>query len=1168
MKIERIDLRRYGHFNGQHLDFSSHSGKLVIVLGPNEAGKTMTLNAIRHWLYGFPKHMGGESHLHGNEVMVGGRLVNSTTIECLRTRKNKAPLVAADGKTALPLTALHSFLGDITVERFVNLFGLSHAALREGGKEIAEGGGHLGQALFAAASGLTGLRNLRRRIAEQVDALYVQRGQSKRPLNVAKREYEEAKSRLKQELVSAPDVEKWTKQADEAKTDSKKWSKVREDAQRDLRDMQCIASARPLLKRRSELISQLESMREIPRLRTDFAADWKPLPGLLAGQRQLVDSQISEITRLEGILTNMPIVDIILSESDKIEKLHAMSEQRMSAYTDKINAEQLVRDTGGEAKQALREIGLDPADFDHHIETLRIDPPIARRLRKLVSDLIGIEQEIETRSGAREDIERGIKSAEASLRELSPTINSERVELLAGRLDQGDPFATVNNLDTEIRSSEQELNALTKRLGSDGDWGAATVWAIPTVETLRAFEERFAKEDICRRDIDRDLSLAQSKLRKAEVALASAESGGAIPLPGDWESAKALRDATWASIQGVWLDGRPSILLPDELAARFRGEIKDADGIADRLRRDAERVSRKGQASVDIEEAQKAIEDRKSDLKGSTIRSEEAKTQWQNIWQTFGLVPETPKAMLEWRVNWEALVKAGGNYRTLVAQREAAARRRDDFLTEARTELGDDVAPGNVVALIRRRHSEANSLRGKSDQITANLKLLREGLPKKIDLEEEAKRKRQNWEQQWQQILERLPVAVQRDLDVGSASDLIDGIDKFRGRIDFRKGRQREVEKAEAIINQWDGIFNDIASSLGELTSADNPVAHVSGWKTRLGKAREIENNRKSFFEQLGEHRRQRDAGKEKLASLEERLRGLQCEIGAHSFDDIPEILRKVEEKVTLERQLEMDCESPLRDLAAGRGLDDLEAIVRVREGQDLADLIEAVRETMVSAEANRDRAVSLAAEADAELDQLHRKQGGLTCRAEMESALARMKNLLPEYVVAVLAEKVLDRAVERYRERNQEELFGSASAYFRCLTCGSFEDLIPDENEKGESILVGLRASERVTVEGMSEGTCDQLYLALRLAHLTKHMRDHGPFPVIFDDILMAFDDQRALTALKCLADLAGKTQVFMFTHHDHIREMAMRSTFSDRIGVVEMPSIRGNLAIPQSPN
>ena len=584
--------------------------------------------------------------------------------------------------------------------------------------------------------------------------------------------------------------------------------------------------------------------------------------------------------------------------------------------------------------------------------------------------------------------------------------------------------------------------------------------------------------------------------------------------------------------------------------------------MADRLRRDAERVTRKGQARVDSEEAQKAISDREADLQGTAIRTQEAKSQWQDIWRPFGLVPETPKAMLEWRVNWETLVKAAGDHRTLLTRRETASRRRDEFLTDARAELGDDVAPSNVVVLVRRRHGEANTLQGRRYQIEKDLKSLRDGLPKKRKLEDDAKVKRQLWDEQWQRIAERLPAAVRSDLDPVLASDLIDGIDKFRGRIDFRKGRQGEVEKAKEELENWDALFNDGAVHLGEPLAGDNPTARVPGWKTRLEAARETERKRKSLTDQLGEYRTQLNTANEKLAGFEERLHGMQCEVGAQSFDDIPEILRQVGEKETLEQRLERDCESPLHELAVGRRLDELEALVHARDGQDLTGLIEAANVTIASAETERDKAVTTAADAGAELDQLHRKEGGMKSRADMESAFARMRNLLPDYVVAVLADKVLDRAVKRYQERNQGELFGSASAYFRCLTCGSFDDLIPDENDKGEPILVGLRASGRVTVDGMSDGTCDQLYLAFRLAHLAKHMRDHGPFPVIFDDILMAFDDRRASAALKCLVELAAQTQVFLFTHHDHVRELAMQSPYRDRIGVIEMPSLPGTAA------
>ena len=172
----------------------------------------------------------------------------------------------------------------------------------------------------------------------------------------------------------------------------------------------------------------------------------------------------------------------------------------------------------------------------------------------------------------------------------------------------------------------------------------------------------------------------------------------------------------------------------------------------------------------------------------------------------------------------------------------------------------------------------------------------------------------------------------------------------------------------------------------------------------------------------------------------------------------------------------------------------------------------------------------------------------------------------MPDYATLVLAEAVLARAIDRYRERNKSELFETASRLFGRLTCGRFTGLEIERDENDDQFLVGVRPDgvtpERVTITGMSDGTRDQLYLALRLAHLEKHVTDHGPFPIIIDDLLLAFDDARARAALECLTDLSCRTQVVFFTHHRHLRDMASESVFQGQIGILELLSLGKSVA------
>jgi uncharacterized protein YhaN len=80
-----------------------------------------------------------------------------------------------------------------------------------------------------------------------------------------------------------------------------------------------------------------------------------------------------------------------------------------------------------------------------------------------------------------------------------------------------------------------------------------------------------------------------------------------------------------------------------------------------------------------------------------------------------------------------------------------------------------------------------------------------------------------------------------------------------------------------------------------------------------------------------------------------------------------------------------------------------------------------------------------------------------------------------------------------------------------------------------------------------MSEGTADQLYLALRLASLEHYLEGRDPIPLVADDILVSFDNERAGAALDVLAELACRTQVIFFTHHAHLVDLAQQRLGDD---------------------
>jgi uncharacterized protein YhaN len=179
---------------------------------------------------------------------------------------------------------------------------------------------------------------------------------------------------------------------------------------------------------------------------------------------------------------------------------------------------------------------------------------------------------------------------------------------------------------------------------------------------------------------------------------------------------------------------------------------------------------------------------------------------------------------------------------------------------------------------------------------------------------------------------------------------------------------------------------------------------------------------------------------------------------------------------------------------------------------------------------------------------------GGTVAAEAQQSALSLAARIAKEartYVRVRAASAVLARVVQLYREQHQGPMLKRSAEVFARITCGSFSGLTVDHEEDAQ-VLLGVRPdTSRVPVAGMSQGTRDQLFLSLRLAAIEQHIAGRGPFPVIVDDLLVQFDDERSLATVEVLGELSARTQVLFFTHHQHLVELARASKFAHVVSV-----------------
>ncbi|MCP4691103.1 MAG: hypothetical protein GY859_23850, partial [Desulfobacterales bacterium] len=279
------------------------------------------------------------------------------------------------------------------------------------------------------------------------------------------------------------------------------------------------------------------------------------------------------------------------------------------------------------------------------------------------------------------------------------------------------------------------------------------------------------------------------------------------------------------------------------------------------------------------------------------------------------------------------------------------------------------------------------------------------------------------------------------------------------------------------------------------------------------------------------------------------RLEEMRIRAGAASLDELPEIERKSAEIREKRKEIER-LERELAEYSAGA---DIGAFIQETEAVDFDALPVEIEE--------RSGRIQALEEKRSELDQIIggeraalKLMDGAADASELagksHAILAETRDAVERYARVRVAAIVLRKEIERYREANQGPILGRAGEIFNHLTLNSFSGLAPEYDDKDNPILMGVRPSgEKTPVEGMSDGARDQLYLSLRLASIEQRLQTGEPMPLILDDILINFDDDRSRATLQFLSGLSRKTQIIFFTHHQHLVELAESAMEKDRL-------------------
>lgn len=369
-----------------------------------------------------------------------------------------------------------------------------------------------------------------------------------------------------------------------------------------------------------------------------------------------------------------------------------------------------------------------------------------------------------------------------------------------------------------------------------------------------------------------------------------------------------------------------------------------------------------------------------------------------------------------------------------------------------------------------------------------------------------------------------------------------------RSRLDARR---QELAERENELTSVRTRIEQLADDVGLEVDGESPQPLLRRLTAELAVQRGWYDKRMSLVRQEKVLRRERQRNMAGLKKLLDYRRSLFAQAAVADEEGLRNLAAQHEEADRMRRR-EQELSEQIAALLGSQVTEEEVAAVLAEEKQH-------------ELERRWDALVARLEDEQQRLGEMHERRGAL--RQEMKS-LAEDRRLAETQLELGAVERKLAAAVRRWRvlavmglllerirdiyeqERQPESLL-EASRYLAELTDGHYvrvwtpidQDVLRVDNEHGQAL----------SVELLSRGTREAVFLALRLALVTQFARRGVVLPVILDDVLVNFDADRTRLAARVLRDFSRDGhQLLLFTCHEHI----MKAFKKLKVEIRELPS------------
>lgn len=389
----------------------------------------------------------------------------------------------------------------------------------------------------------------------------------------------------------------------------------------------------------------------------------------------------------------------------------------------------------------------------------------------------------------------------------------------------------------------------------------------------------------------------------------------------------------------------------------------------------------------------------------------------------------------------------------------------------------------------------------------------------------------------WCDLLKRL--GLKETLKIAEAFDLWAKVAEAKELWAVWSADQRESERDERIVGDFrtrvDGLARRIQVRDGK---AKDHHELLLSWDQQIRVMDEARAERQRLLREIEDSSRSLVDLDERIADRRNRRAALLTRGGASGRDDLVSRLRgyqRLEELRKLHAVALLELETATKsEKEVAIVEDDLLAFDPKRVEQQIAD----IKREMKDLDTLQEQLFEKLGRAKQEVSELENDRRLPALKYDHAQIVDQMQRATEKWMALQMAAQAVEKIRARVERNNQPEILKHASEYLDRLTLHKYQNIWTPLGQR--HIVVDDEHGESLKVEHLSNGTREQVFLAIRLA-MVKDFSERGvQIPMVLDDVVVNFDQIRTEAAVQTLMEFADQgQQILLFTCHLHLAHM-----------------------------